>query len=271
LKTNNQNFNHPNCGLIVGLLLILISLFNTTKAENNRDTLTHLSTIKLGANFLKNTNFSKKKHLKIFDSINNLAFEFNAQNGHVYFFYKKSVMVQNDTSYLIRRGYKIYNDTSLLAIFSQDIFIDYSPKPKMNIQVESEWEEITLVGVSHGGNVSIRAARILGKMGYKANVITLNTPASKNADDSEGPKDNPGINDMIDIRTQGDFVPGLPFGKTWNYDEKVTRQSLTITSKEKGSDKHATKNTDTEQIKDSGLGKLNPVEPVCTPPAQIKN
>lgn len=92
-------------------------------------------------------------------------------------------------------------------------------------------EEITLVGVSHGGNVSIRAARILGKMGYKVNVITLNTPASKNADDFEGPKDNPGINDMIDIRTQDDFVPGLPFGKRWNYNEKVTRQSLTITSK----------------------------------------
>ena len=38
-------------------------------------------------------------------------------------------------------------------------------------------EGISLIGYSHGGNVAINAARKLGKMGIKVNLITLSTPA----------------------------------------------------------------------------------------------
>ena len=70
-------------------------------------------------------------------------------------------------------------------------------------------EEITLIGYSHGGNVSIQAADILNKeYGIKVNVVTINTPAFNNDNHPENPAYNEGINDMIDFRSKGDRVTG---------------------------------------------------------------
>ena len=78
---------------------------------------------------------------------------------------------------------------------------------KINQKVD---EEITLIGVSHGGNVAIQAAELLAKEGYKVNIITLNTTTFSNVDgDKENPNGNLGINDIIDIRTKKDIISGL--------------------------------------------------------------
>jgi hypothetical protein len=41
----------------------------------------------------------------------------------------------------------------------------------------TEDEAISLIGYSHGGNVSIQGVRKLGKMGIKVNLVTLSAPA----------------------------------------------------------------------------------------------
>jgi hypothetical protein len=68
-------------------------------------------------------------------------------------------------------------------------------------------EEITLIGMSHGGNVAIQAAEILyEKHGIKVNIITVNTPAyNMGVEDPEGKK---GINDMISFWDKGDIIAG---------------------------------------------------------------
>jgi pimeloyl-ACP methyl ester carboxylesterase len=129
-----------------------------------------------------------------------------------------------------------------------------------------EGEDITLIGVSDGGNVAIQAARLLNnKYGVKVNIITVNTPGNSVPGDLENPNGNQGINDLIEISTWGDWVvedlgggvqnPGL-FGK-W--------EELMLYPKELSEGEgypgavHATENIDLEQIKEAGLQKLSRV------------
>jgi hypothetical protein len=68
-------------------------------------------------------------------------------------------------------------------------------------------EEITLIGLSHGGNVAIQAAEMLeSKHGIKVNIITVNTPSYNSG--PEKPQGNKGINDMISFWDKGDNVAG---------------------------------------------------------------
>jgi RHS repeat-associated protein len=85
-------------------------------------------------------------------------------------------------------------------------------------------EPITLIGYSHGGNVSIQASRYLGALGIKVNLITLATPTYNDIEDVENPATSSGINEHfsfvhIDDPVQG-FAGGGRFywnGKTWNF------------------------------------------------------
>ena len=129
-----------------------------------------------------------------------------------------------------------------------------------------EGEDVTLIGVSHGGNVVIQAAGILGEEGIKVNIITLNTPAENDSDDVENPNSNTGINDMIQITTKGDWVAGGLSTEDRTYDEKPStykRQELEISNSAKWYQPmkiHGTENVDTEQIKNSDLKKLKQVD-----------
>ncbi len=70
-------------------------------------------------------------------------------------------------------------------------------------------EDITLIGYSHGGNVSTIAIDMLfEKHGIRANLITVNTPAFDGEGDSENPTGNLGINDMRAFWTPEDQVAG---------------------------------------------------------------
>jgi hypothetical protein len=81
----------------------------------------------------------------------------------------------------------------------------------------TENEPITLIGYSHGGNVSIQAAQMLyDKYGAVVNLITVGTPAKNstfNADannpifgNPEDPQGNDGINEHYHIRHTNDMV-----------------------------------------------------------------
>ena len=132
-------------------------------------------------------------------------------------------------------------------------------------------EEITLIGVSHGGNVSIQAAEMLASEGYKVNIITLNTTSFSNVEgDSENPNGNLGINDIIDIRTENDIISGLVRGGGFlkgiftgnraTNDYNGPGQTLTITNDKKFFlYRHATANAQEGQIVDSDLKKLQPI------------
>ena len=83
----------------------------------------------------------------------------------------------------------------------------------------TESEPITLIGYSHGGNVSLQAIKTLNqKYGIKVNLITLSTPAYNrgSADnwrgDPENPKGNSGINQHIQIVHENDNVVDLAGG-----------------------------------------------------------
>ena len=146
-------------------------------------------------------------------------------------------------------------------------------------------EEITIIGVSHGGNVTLQAANILGGIGYKVNVIALNRPSYSGEKDVENPRNNKGINDMISIWTKDDPVAPLPQGASGkdsrflpdgveipeglNAKEAMwfiqlesvypARQNLEITNNKKGFSKHSTENVDSNQIDNSELEKLKPI------------
>lgn len=118
-------------------------------------------------------------------------------------------------------------------------------------------EDVTLIGVSHGGNVAIQASKLLGEHGLKVNIITVNTPAYSGEDDPEDPRNSNGINDMIIIRTKDDPIsPIAPGGAEWKYDGDA--QELEITNDKSGGAKHSTKNVDIKQIENSDLEKLKP-------------
>jgi RHS repeat-associated protein len=93
-------------------------------------------------------------------------------------------------------------------------------------------EEITLIGFSHGGNVSIQAAQMLYEQyGIKVNIITVNTPAFNGNDDAENPAMNEGINDMIHFYTKGDGVAG-PGAGAGTSDDKYTDTPLYMNSQQ---------------------------------------
>jgi len=126
-----------------------------------------------------------------------------------------------------------------------------------------EGEEITLIGVSHGGNVALQAAKIIEKQtGEKVNIITVNRSSHNKKGDLENPEGNKGINDMIDIRTKDD--PVLPLDPSnrqggGNNEYNGPGQKLIIENDKKGLEKHGTKNIDESQINKSDLKKLKPV------------
>ena len=124
-------------------------------------------------------------------------------------------------------------------------------------------EEITLIGVSDGGNVAIQTAGLLHeKYGIQVNVITLNTPGAFGYNHPENPNNQPGINDLIEISTHGDFVVSKLGGAGQNPGMKENWEELMINSLEQDPNSpqiHATQNVDVEQIKNSHLSKLEKV------------
>jgi RHS repeat-associated protein len=86
----------------------------------------------------------------------------------------------------------------------------------------TEAEPISIIGYSHGGNVAIQAAGMLGEMGIKVNVVTVSTPAYNslfNTDsdnpvfgDKEDPQGNSGINQHSQIIHEKDGVVTLAGG-----------------------------------------------------------
>lgn len=125
-----------------------------------------------------------------------------------------------------------------------------------------EGEEITLVGVSYGGDVAIQAADILYKaFETKVNIITLNTP-QKGDSEKESPFEIEGINDMIVITTEGDAV--RKFADTEEYNpadiEEKGWQHLEVTSEHSSPIKiHGTEYVDIDQITSSDLEVLEPI------------
>ncbi|NQY11216.1 MAG: hypothetical protein HRT71_17095 [Flavobacteriales bacterium] len=116
-------------------------------------------------------------------------------------------------------------------------------------------EEISLIGVSHGGNVAIQAAAIIYEQtGEQVNIITFNTTATHEKGNVENPMGNEGINDMIDIRTKDDRASEFVRGGGYNNEPHKVGQDLLITNdQEKWLPRHATKNADLGQIKNSSL------------------
>lgn len=72
------------------------------------------------------------------------------------------------------------NNNSIMRNISANQLVKHIVKTRMAMIKNgdiTEGEAISLIGYSHGGNVSIQAARKLGKMGIKVNLVTLSTPA----------------------------------------------------------------------------------------------
>ena len=77
----------------------------------------------------------------------------------------------------------------------------------------SEDEPITIVGYSHGGNIALQAARILGEEYWtQVNVITIATPAYNGEGDVESPSNNPGVYQNYHFVHENDWVVHLARG-----------------------------------------------------------
>jgi RHS repeat-associated protein len=107
------------------------------------------------------------------------------------------------------------------------------------MNTKKDGEEITLIGMSHGGNLAVQAAQMLmDKHGIKANIITVNTPAYNSG--TEDPAGKSGINDMISFWDKGDNIAGGwskmtdnlfgPFSQDY-YDEDAQKKTLNVESK----------------------------------------
>jgi RHS repeat-associated protein len=138
-----------------------------------------------------------------------------------------------------------------------------------------EDEEITLIGHSHGGNVSVQAAKILfEKYKIKVNVITVNTPAYNSG--IEDPANNPGINDMISFYDDKDNIAGGvsklsdciigPYSTDY-YDADAKKKTTNVETSSKTSDDYNAHNSiyyDKDVIKrtvkDKKVKKLSKVE-----------
>ena len=135
-------------------------------------------------------------------------------------------------------------------------------------EITSE-EEITLIGFSAGGLVSMQAAEILAEKGVKVNIVTVNTSAMKDESSIEHPASNKGINDMLIIKTEGDELTGKLSGAKWEYEDGTVpekHQQVTVQSTVKnGSLKHFAKNINLKTLDNSGAKKLDPV------PSENKN
>jgi RHS repeat-associated protein len=113
----------------------------------------------------------------------------------------------------------INNDYNIRKVAAQQLvkhIIETRAKMMANGEI-TENESITLVGYSHGGNVSIQAAQMLNdKFGIKVNLITVGTPAKNSAfgtdadnpvfGNPEDPQGNTGINSHYHIRHVNDMV-----------------------------------------------------------------
>lgn len=132
-----------------------------------------------------------------------------------------------------------------------------------NNEITSD-EEITLIGFSAGGLVSMQAAEMLASKGYKINIITVNTPASKDQNSIEHPSSNSGINDMLIFKTKGDKLSRKLVGASWSYKngsvpEKYQQVEIESTAKI-GLLKHFAMSINIDSIKSSEANKLDPVE-----------
>ena len=82
-------------------------------------------------------------------------------------------------------------------------------------------EGISLIGYSHGGNVAIRAARILKrKYDVSVNLVTIATPAHNSTGDEENPEGNAGINEQAQIVKKNDPVVNTVGDITYDVDNK---------------------------------------------------
>ena len=112
---------------------------------------------------------------------------------------------------------------------------------------------------------TIQASKILGELGYKVNLITLNSIAYSEADDPEDPRNSTGINDMAIFRTAYDFISSVPLGADWDYegemDEEWHQQVLRPADTGWRKDQiHATENADLEWIEKTAQKiKLKPI------------
>ena len=71
-------------------------------------------------------------------------------------------------------------------------------------------DNVTLIGHSHGGNVSIQAARIIyAKTGKRVKIITIATPAFSGSSDEENPTNVSGIISHFHIGVRQDKVSGV--------------------------------------------------------------
>ncbi len=113
----------------------------------------------------------------------------------------------------------IYNNSKMRKVAAEQLvthIVETRAKMMVNGEI-TENESITLVGYSHGGNVSVLAAQMLNdKFGIKVNIVTVGTPAKNSVFDtdadnwlfgnSEDPQGNPGINSHYHIRHVNDMV-----------------------------------------------------------------
>jgi RHS repeat-associated protein len=109
----------------------------------------------------------------------------------------------------------------------------------MKDDVITKDEHVSLIGYSHGGNVSIQTAKILNKKyGIKVNLLTVSTPAYNspfNVDsdnilfgDPEDPQGNPGINQHIQVVHENDKVVSIAGGsKTYSNPDNTTNYVIT--------------------------------------------
>jgi RHS repeat-associated protein len=129
-------------------------------------------------------------------------------------------------------------------------------------EITSE-EEITLIGYSAGGLVSLQAAEMLSEKGYKVNLITVNTSAIKDINSKEHPGNNNGINDMLIIKTKGDKLTGMLKGADWEYESgtvpKEYEQMPVESEVRNGILKHFASKINFDSIKNSGASKLEEV------------
>lgn len=127
----------------------------------------------------------------------------------------------------------------------------------------TEDEEITLIGFSAGGLVSMRAAQIIyDRTGIQSNVITVNMPAPMNIGSVEHPCGNTGVHDMIVMETVGD---GLSKKLLGDYESNLQSspdnvQHVSLKSNAEGwIDKHMAKDIDLIDMLAKKIEKLDKV------------
>ncbi|MFM2335370.1 MAG: hypothetical protein RIS91_1373 [Bacteroidota bacterium] len=113
----------------------------------------------------------------------------------------------------------VYNDSKMRKVAAEELVahIVETRAQVMQSGEITENESVSLIGYSHGGNVSVQAALMLNdKYGIKVNLITVGTPAKNSAfgtnsdnpvfGNSEDPQGNTGINSHFHIRHVNDML-----------------------------------------------------------------